>query len=365
MEYEYIKQNKRDYTKLLIANGDLKRAEEVIMASDYEPILKIRTTHKQAEPCVKDINENTYEIYRDLCGLTIDYRNAIINYYTLMKDTKNSLDELYLKLQAQKEYHEAVNILCNKYTDFNNVIEINENNLLGDYTYNQGIISAKIVSSTTIDYDVIDIKGNGYEGNKYVYYDNDFVENIVNTSNPNLIKDKNNITIYEYSRLTANNNESFSIPEINFDSEEAECSIFIYSEQPFNNLKITCSSKDTILKDLAFSSDGIKYLSILKKPIYLYENLKTVSGATLSYLPNSGLLCFPDTQFLKITLQSNGITDDKIAFYKTTVEETSNTYEKNTNVPTKYENIDLNNQINYVYNQSSLEIEKSMITTNN
>ena len=353
MEYEYIKQSKSDYIKLLIKNGDLERAKEIIALSDYEPVLKVREVHEQENPDVKDINENTYEIYRDLCSLIVGYRNIALDYYALMKNTKTKLNDILLKLEEQKQYHESVNILCNKYTNFNNVIPITDENLTGNFTYSQGMISAKIISTKEIDYDIVDIKGNGYEGNKYIYFDNDFLQKSLSTANQNFIKDNNNLTIYEYSRITANNTEKYSFTEVNYDEKEAECSIQIYSPETINHIKILCTSKDTILKDISFSSDGIKYLSILKEPCYLFDNLKNTSQTDTNYLANTGLFCFPDTNYLKIVLTSNGITDEQIAFEKILIEEKKNTYPQNNNKDLKIDNIQ--------YNQTTNEIEKVKI----
>ena len=317
MDTNYINESKENYAELLIANGNTKRANEVMKQDAYTPVFKIRESHPQAEPEVKDYNEMVMEAYVDLSALITGIRDCAQDYKDLMISTKNRLEAIKLSLLEEKEKQDDINILCNKFTDFNNVITFSTEDISGNYTFDQGIISAAVESNPMIDYTITSIDGNGYEGNDYVYKNNEFLNKVINTSNRDFIKDNSELTVYEYSRITANNSETDFNSDINLASIEAKCTITIASKSAFNKLCIKLSSKDTILYDLLTSIDGIKYTSVIDKPITIFSDYEKYNNKTSEYIYNSGIVCFPTTQFLKIVLQSNAITDDEIAFEKT------------------------------------------------
>ena len=134
----------------------------------------------------------------------------------------------------------------------------------------------------------------------------------MNTSNEQNIYDGDPLTIYEYSRLTAIGNKTETTPaEINFDKEEARCSINIRCEDIISMLHLDMDSH-VILEDVLYSDDGIIYKSAWTTP-------KEINNINQSYIdPNyiygTGVISFPPSQFIKLQLASNGATDDKLAF---------------------------------------------------
>lgn len=322
MESRYIEQSKQDFAQLLLANGSIERSKEIAELDSYEPVFKFREAHDQAEPSAKDLNEMINESYVDINAITIGFREAGKSFHNLMKATDAKLTAVKRQLLIEKEKLEDLNILCNQYTDFNTTINLNDTNLIGNYGYENGILCAPVQSNEAITYAITDIDGNGYEGNDYVYKDNKFLKESIDTSNRRFINDNNNLTVYEYSRITANNSEKEIFQHVNFDSVEAKATLSIASVNPFNQIKIYASSKDTFLSSVAVSTDGISYKNILSAPIEI--NNESLKYEKVNYIAGSGMLCFPSTKYLKITLQSNGVVDDVIAFEHTVVTNTVN-----------------------------------------
>ena len=317
--HQFLRQSKDDYVKLLIANGALEQAEEMVNRDIYEPFLTVRESHPQLEPSPKNYNEMITESYHDIYTLYQCLSDSAYDFSELMTSTKKRLDVVKKQLLVQKEKLEDLNILCGKYMDFDTVISLDETNLTGSYSISDGVISAKATSQDKIGYSLESIEGNGYEGNEYVYKNNAFLKKTIDTSNRKFITDSNILTTYEYSRITANNSESEIVSAINQDSIEAKMTMTLSSKTAFNKVKINVASKDTVITNISTSVDGITYHSILNSVIKI-NDAAAKYGADSGYIANSGLLCFPSTYYLKITLESDGVTDDIIAFEKTVIE---------------------------------------------
>lgn len=317
MESRFIDQSKQDYSKMLLANGSLERSKEVAELDAYEPIFKFRAAHDQAEPSAKDLNEMINESYVDINALILGFREAGKSFHNLMIATDAKLKAIKQQLLIEKEKLDDLNILCNQYTDFNSVINLDNTNLYGSYSYNNGMISSKAQSQEAIKYTIASVDGNGYEGNAYVYKSNAFLKNSIDTSRRDFIKDDNDLTVYEYSRITANNSEKDVFQYVNFDSIEAKATLSLTSTNEFNKIVIHVSSKDTFLTGLLISSDGISYKNVLANPIEV--NNESLKYDSVNYIATSGMLCFPSTKYLKLVFESNGVTDDIIAFEKVSV----------------------------------------------
>lgn len=319
MESRFITQSKEDFARSLMINGSTTRSQEIAELDDYEPVFKKRLTHEQAEPCVKDYNEMVNESYIDINALIVGFRDAGRDFQNLMLSTDARLKSIKRQLMIEKEKLEDLNILCNQYSDFNTVVTLDNTQLFGNYSYDNGVIGCAVNSHEPINYSIVNVDGNGYEGNGYVYKNNKFLKDSLDTSNRRFINDNSNMTIYEYSRITASNSEKEVFQYVNFDSIEAKQTITITSQSEFNKIKIQLSSKDTFLTAVSTSEDGISYKNILKAPIEL--NNDSLKYDKINYIANSGMLCFPSTKYLKVSLASNGVTDDVIAFEKTIIVE--------------------------------------------
>ena len=189
-----------------------------------------------------------------------DYNRLMIKVDTVLKAIKYDL-------LIEKEKQQDINMLCHSYTDFDGVISIDPATLRGSFSFEDGVISAKKKSYIPVSFNIEQVTGNGYEGNLYVYRDNQFTSDTIDTSNRNALKDSNQLTVYEYSRITCSNSETNIFEQVNKDSIEAKCHIILKGATTFNKLNISVSSKDTIISDLAISSDGANFTSVLTAPI--------------------------------------------------------------------------------------------------
>ena len=113
----------------------------------------------------------------------------------ILTNTINRLETVYSTIIAEKERLQDITMLCNEKTDYNNVIPLTDKDFTGNFTYLDGVFSAKESSSVSTECKVINITGNGYEGNKYVLKDNKYLEETLPTDNRNYITD-NNISSY-------------------------------------------------------------------------------------------------------------------------------------------------------------------------
>jgi hypothetical protein len=317
MERRYINSIKEELTDMLIKNGDTERAIEIANAPLFSPILKAIEAHAEAEPNMIDINTMFGEIIYDLTILNSEFAISANSIKELMESTDTRLLLVKRNLLVEKERQQDINILCNKYSEFSSVVNLTDDYFEGNFSSNDDIFSAQIVNQSKVQYEIISIGGNGYEGNMYVYKDKEFLEDKLSTANRKFINDDSKITTYEYSRITASNKEKESFPEVNFDSIEARCTITLSSKVSFNSLKVSSSSSKISLMDIQTSNDGIEFKSQTKRTI-AFNDLERKYD-TFDYIAGSGIICFPQTKFLKIVLQSNEYTDDKIAFEKTEV----------------------------------------------
>jgi hypothetical protein len=234
-----------------------------------------------------------------------------------MEDTLNRLNSVKESLNKEKERQQDVNLLCNKYTMFSDIVNLTADDFTGNFSSEDGMITSKLNSQIFVDTEVVSIAGNGYEGNEYVYKNNAFLKESVDTSNRSNLTDNAISTIYEYSRITASNTEKEVFPLVNFDSIEAKCSITLASETKFNNLVIKSPQKDIVLSEVLISEDCTTFSPVFKGRIELNNTSKKYED--INYIPGSGIICFPDTYYVRITLESNSVTDDTIAFMKSVI----------------------------------------------
>lgn len=317
METRYISSMKKAYADLLLENGDPDRAMEVAVADTYTPIMKLREAHPEEEPEPKDFNTILNEVVYDTSILKVEYASMGYAFKELMSGTVQRLKSVQKDLAAEKERQQDINLLCNRYTEFGRVLILSSTDFEGGLPGEDNIFHAAVENANAVTLKVVTVEGNGYEGNKYVYKNEAFLEETINTANRKYINDGSDIPLYEYSRITASNSEKDVFPLVNFDSVEAECAITLQATTKVNNLKIESSSKDTLLADLFVSDDGIQFHSVIKEPIDFNNADKKYELA--NYVPGSGIIAFPNSNYVRVVLRSNAVTDDVIAFSKTDI----------------------------------------------
>lgn len=276
--------------------------------------------HPEEEPDIKEINSNVNKIKEDLLYIDKNIINASTSFNNLLLNAKLKLLNIKEILNAERERQEDINILCNKYSDFGSVMNLNKDDFTGNLTFNDNIISSNILKINKTKYTITAVDGNGFAGNQYVYLNNSFIDKIIDTKSVSNINDGNLATCFEYSRLTINNADD-APSSFNKDSLEAECSISISSENEFNHIELHSDRDDLILKEVYRSLDGLTYT--LDREYNIPINARKEMYNDNNYVYGSGIISIEPSKYIKIVLKSNGYTDDQLAYIKTFYDETS------------------------------------------
>lgn len=298
--------------------------EPIILDKMYRPVLKQNTTKTLLHPedeGIKAINTFINNSSTDIKIIDDNFIELGNSINSLLNNTVERLDTVKNKIILEHERLQDIIMLCNKYTDFEKTIKLTNNDFDGNFEYNSGIFSCPISSTNELRYKINDILGNGYEGNKYVYnrYEETFVNDTVDTSKRTNISDSTRSSYWEYSRISASEKEKYIFPEVNFDSEEAKCTIDIETESNASQLYISSNDSNIVLSEFNISNNGTDYEDVEMKNITI--NSKEESYDNFNYTYGSGLIAFKPSKYLKLTLESKGHTDDTIAFkHKTLLE---------------------------------------------
>lgn len=276
--------------------------------------------HPEEEPVLSELNDSIKLINKDLTYIDKSLIEASINFDNLLKNSKLKLLNIKEIINAERERQEDINILCNKYSDFTSVLNLNKEDFGGTLNFEDGIIQSNISKTNKINFSITSVDGNGFKGNQYVYLNDSFIDKLINTKDSKNINDNNIATSFEYSRLTINN-ETEAPVAFNKDSLEAECSIAISSEKEFNHIELNSERDDIILKEIYTSIDGLTYS--LDKEYNISINSRREMYNDNEYIYGSGIITVEPTKFIKIVLRSNGYTDDQLAYIKTFYDETS------------------------------------------
>ena len=245
--------------------------------------------------------ENGFKYIEDLYSSTNELANKVD---LLLNRSVERLETIADIINSEKERLQDISMLCNAKTDYDNAIPLTDYHFKGNYQYEDGVFSSKTTQSINTIATVIDVTGNGYEGNKYVLQNKNYLKNILDTSNRKAIVDNNVSTYWEYSRITASNTEEDLLTDFNTDSSEAKCTITLKFDQVSNELAIKSSV------------EGYKDLNIM--PFSL--NNKEDSYKKQDYIYGSNIISFPDSLYVKITFESKGYLNDTIAFDKVIAE---------------------------------------------
>ena len=274
--------------------------------------LEIFYLHPEEEPNVDEINNALTNIDKDLKYIDNNFIECANNLQSLLISTKNKILNIKDKILAEKGRQEDINILCNKYSNFSSVININQDNTVGNLSFTNDILHAAITSKSKIDYSILNIDGNGFEGNKYVYNNGKFLSDVIDTSLRENIESTNLAVSYEYSRITCSNKKDLPSIFAN-DSIEAECTLEIETEENINELMLYSERNDLVLKEIYYSIDGGLTYN-LDKEYNIEINNKDEKYNNQTYIYGSGIISVPEAQNFKIVLRSNGTTSDSLAY---------------------------------------------------
>ncbi len=266
------------------------------------------------------INNELLNIRKDLLQIDTALVEAGTQVYDLMTNTILRLDNIHANIMTEKERYQDMQMLCNKYNDYYNVKPLTDKDFVGAFVYDNGEFSPYRTSTKAVQLAILDIYGNGYEGNKYVYKDYIFTNTVVNSSVRNNIIDDKITSYYEYSRITMSNDEDIDNVDFNKDNAEAQCTISFQAADGINEIEIKSDDTNIEITNVSYSLDGVDYID-MNLP-YISINNKLDSYENYGYIYGSGKIIFPQkTALFKITFRSKGYKNDTIAYEKMMINE--------------------------------------------
>ena len=278
----------------------------------------------------------------------------------LLKRTIDRLEVVKDTINAEKERLQDISMLCNLKTDYENVIPLKDNDFTGEFTHEDGVFFSALNSSSSVKAQVINVEGNGYEGNKYVLKNNKYLENILNTKSRNAITDNNVSSYWEYSRITASSSEPYLISDFNTDSAEAKCTVTLKFASRVNELVIKSSLDNIKVTGIKYSNDEINFKDVPMLPFTI--NRKDDSYKNQGYIYGSNIISFPDSKYAKITFESTSYLNEVIAFDRTQANEDETIENITTIVPTAKRHAikinDINSRVKNYKTESTLKTDE-------
>ena len=301
-----------------------------------EPILTIKYLNPEDTPDYNNEQRELSEIMLDLNVInnsSIEIKNKAAELIELLN---NQSDIVLKSIQKENERILDINMLCGINSEYNMSIPVyvDSFNINSSSTINDKTIGAERINDTEVSYIITNISGNGYSGNGYVYNNGSFENEELNYNNSDFIKDDNNVTAYEYSRLITNNKNEVIDGLINYDDKEVECVLTLASETSFCRCQLDIDDENVVIKNIEVSSDGLKFTSCLSEPLKI--NNKEEVYKNLDYIYGSGILCFPYSNYIRITVTNNSLENDTIAIKneKDEIKIYPNTYRKKIKINT-------------------------------
>jgi hypothetical protein len=313
LDYVGLESIKQGYAQTLLDNGNKAKAMEVYNKKISEPIFDGMALHGETEPIKADINMGITDIAMDLVALNKEIMAAGNKYADLVNNVRLRLSSIEDRISAEEDRIRDINVICGNYNQFDGVVAITPYNITeGTYNYQEGTWRAYDGGqATTVELKVTDVEGNGIEGNSYVVgEDNDY------SSRDHLVDD-DALTSWEYSRYTATTKQNNAPVPVNLDTEDARCTITLKGAAEFNSIKIQTYDNIVVEEAATTTDEGVTYQASMANEIHM--NDKKYRYDNPNYIYDSGIIAFPATKYLKLTLRSCDVTNDKIANDKGTV----------------------------------------------
>ena len=287
------------------------------LKSNYESFYSGFSMHPE-EGRESKINDELTNIQQDLMQIDNALISAGQHVYALMTNTILRLNNIHANIMLEKERYQDMQMLCNKYNDYDNVKILGEEDFIGAFSYSDGTFASAITKTKSVKLNVINVAGNGYEGNKYVYKDYIYTDSVMDTSIRTNMTDSSITSYYEYSRITVSNAEDAALSDFNKDNKEAQCTITFQAEEPINEIEIKTDDSSIVITKVSYTLDGVEYID-MNIP-YISINNKLDSYENYGYVYGSGKIAFPSkVQLFKVTFQSTGYKDDEIAYERSLI----------------------------------------------
>ena len=283
---------------------------------ESDPITNITDTEPESDLSFNTEQRHLSEILLDLHSINNAIKETKDNVVDIINSLDNSLAAIHSSIKQQIDQVNDINMLCGQESIYNMIVPIYVSDF-GDTSaemLDTKTIGASLINSSNVNYDIINVSGNGYSGNNFVYEDGEFVADFDDRSKIEYIADQNSITIYEYSRLCANKKQYVSSQYINYDNEPVECTVTLSAAKEVCKAKIYSSDESLCITKLETSSDGVRYINRLKEPLYINDVSQIYNNSY--YIYGSNILCFPYSKFVRITFSNKEATNEDIRIVK-------------------------------------------------
>lgn len=305
------------------------------------------------------INNAFSKGFMDVTQIDTQLKELAIKTDDVLKRTIKRLDVVKDTINAEKERLQDISMLCNAKTDYDNVMPLKDNDFTGTFTYENGVFYSGLITSSSVDFAIDNVTGNGYEGNKYVLKDNQYLENVLSTKSRAALYDSNISSYWEYSRITASSSEPYLIADFNTDDAEAKATITLRFASVANEVAIKSTVDNIRVIGIRYSIDGVNYKDVAMMPFVI--NNKDDSYKNEGYVYGSNIISFPNSKYLKITFESIGYTNDVIAFERTEADSNENISTTTIIAPTAKRHVI---KINDIYVQAKNFMSESIMKTN-
>lgn len=320
MEYVGIESIKNAYRDALQKKGRYEDASALNRKEFTDPVYEGLTVHAETEPDLSVINDALQRIAIDIIALSAQYSSVADLYNDMMLEILTDLENVDEIIGMEEERIQDLNIITGNISSFTTVKTFTADDLSGTCSIeDKYTFMCHSTNRESVVLDIQDVSGNGYEGNAFVYNNNEYEQNSVDSSVRTKMTDRYSTTYWEYSRITMPKTAQRYPQDINFDNLEAECTVVLHSNDIFNSLRLQSDITNVSVEQISVSEDGgITYYDTMNYPIQILEDAQKYEDST--YIYGSGLLSFPGANYVKLKLKSHGVLNEQLAFNKVIVD---------------------------------------------
>ena len=286
---------------------------ELKLKDNHLPISNFKSLNPEEPPDFFKESREMQEILLDITAIN----NGIIEMKDRVETIIESIDTVVTGtqdiLKREEDRIQDVNMICGTDDEYNAIIAVTAD-AFGDGTEfempNQNTVGAKLVTRNVVPYEIVSISGNGIEGNRHVYKNGKFESDNDDYSKHEYITDDSDITFFEYERFVSTHRSEIRDGIINYDNKPCECVLTLRASTKVCRMKLLSETQDIVLRQVEVSDDGINWKNCLNKEIKL--NSRDDMYRNPYYIYGSGILCFPYSEYIRLTVASNAIVEDQI-----------------------------------------------------
>lgn len=285
------------------------------LLSPNQPLFEPHYINDEEEISYDNVNQNVLETSFDILNLSMNVIDNVSEIENLMYDVDERIKSIDEKIQAEEERVKDVNMICGNITDFNTIIPLTVNNFSIKSTLYQyrNCITASQVNEKKATLRLININGNGFVGNDYIVSkQSDLVmqKDLMDTSNESYMYDTIGNLFWEYSRLfsydSVNKSDIVNIDDL---PVQVQLTFQSISNDGVNEIVFSDTSEVHITA-IEISDDNVNWHTTFEGDIV--PNKQDNSYSDFTYIYGTGALVFPTTQFVRLSMYSHKIDDNKI-----------------------------------------------------